>query len=211
MPVMSLILYVGSKRLSSWSLRPYLALAHANALFETRTIPLDSPTTKSEIAKVTPSGRVPVLHGPDGLVVWDSLAICEWVNEAYPAAQLWPADRIERARARAIAAEMHTGFAALRQEMPFNLCASVPTPALSSEALADTRRVQAIWREQLAASGGPFLFGAFTIADAMFAPVTTRFTTYNVALDRECQRYVDAIAALPACVAWKQDAQAELR
>lgn len=206
---MSLILYVGSKRLSSWSLRPYLALAHARAPFETRTILLDTPTTKSEIAKVSPSGRVPVLHGPGGLVIWDSLAICEWANEVYPEAQLWPADRAERALARSLAAEMHTGFVALRKEMPFALLASHPTPALTPAAVADVERVQNIWRAELASSGGPFLFGAFTIADAMFAPVTTRFTTYGVSLDAVCQRYVDAIAALPAFTAWKQGAQAE--
>ena len=198
-------LYVGSKRYSSWSLRPYLALAHAGIAFETHTILLDQPTTKADIARVTPAGRVPVLHDGD-LVIWDSLAICEYAHEL--AGNLWPADRAARARARAISAEMHAGFAALRRDMPMDLCAHVPGKGHTPEALADAERVMAIWREALAA-GGPFLFGAFTIADAMFAPVATRFRTYGVALDPACRAYVDAIAALPAMQAWQRDADAE--
>lgn len=199
-------LYVGSKRYSSWSLRPYLALAHAGIAFETETILLDRDDSKPNIAKVTPSGRVPVLH--DGsLVIWDSLAICEYAAELHPA--LWPADRAARARARAISAEMHSGFAALRRDMPMDVCASKPGRGHTGDALADARRVMAIWRDQLASSGGPFLFGAFTIADAMFAPVTTRFTTYGVELDAPCRGYVAAIAALPAMRAWRADAERE--
>lgn len=201
-----LTLYVGSKRLSSWSLRPYLALAHAGVSFETKTILLDQATTKADIAKVNPAGRVPVLHDGD-LVIWDSLAICEYVHEL--AGNLWPADRAARARARAISAEMHSGFAALRQAMPMDLCANKAGQGHTPEALADARRVMAIWREALAASGGPFLFGAFTIADAMFAPVTFRFRTYGVELDAPLRAYADAIAALPAMVAWQRDADAE--
>jgi glutathione S-transferase len=207
---MSLTLHVGSKRYSSWSLRPYLALAHAGASFETRTILFGQPTTRDDIAKVSPTGRVPVLHH-DGLVIWDSIAICEYANELFPEARLWPEDRARRARARAISAEMHAGFAALRQHMPMNLDASKPGQGHVPEALADARRVQAIWREALDASGGPFLFGAFTIADAMFAPVTTRFTTYGVPLDAPCRAYVDAIAALPAMQRWRADAEREPR
>ena len=207
---MSLILYVGSKRYSSWSLRPYLALAHAGASFETKTILFGQPTTREQIAAVSPTGRVPVLHH-DGLVIWDSLAICEHAHELYPAAGLWPEDRARRARARSIAAEMHAGFAALRQHMPMEVDGSRPGQGHTPEALADARRVQAIWREQLAASGGPFLFGSFTIADAMFAPVATRFQTYGVELDTACRAYVDAIAALPAMQAWRADAEREPR
>src|SRR5207237_212251 len=113
----------------------------------------------------------------------DSLAICEYLAELAPDAKLWPADRAARARARAISAEMHAGFAALRRDMPMDVCSDKPGVGHTAEALADARRVMEIWREQLAASGGPFLFGAFTIADAMYAPVTTRFTTYGVELD----------------------------
>ena len=199
-------LYVGSKRYSSWSLRPYLALAHAGAKFETHTILLDQPTTKAEIQQVNPAGRVPVLHDGD-LVIWDSLAICEYAHELF--GNSWPPDRAARARARAISAEMHSGFAALRRDMPMDLCAQKPGVGHTPDALADAHRVQTIWRETLAASRGPFLFGAFTIADAMFAPVTTRFRTYGVELDATCRAYVDAIAALPAMQAWQRDADAE--
>jgi glutathione S-transferase len=205
---MALTLYVGNKRRSSWSLRPYLALAHSGLAFETAMIALDRDTTRAEIKKVNPAGRLPVLHH-DGLVIWDSLAICEYANELAPAAQLWPADRAQRAKARAICAEMHSGFAALRQNMSMDLVADHRGEGHTPEALADAARVMDIWREALAASGGPLLFGRFTIADAMFAPVTTRFTTYGVDLDATCRAYVDAVAALPAMQAWRRDAQAE--
>jgi len=205
---MALTLYVGSKRYSSWSLRPYLALAHSGASFETKTILLDRPTTREEITKVNPAGKVPVLEH-DGLVIWDSLAICEYAHELVPQAKLWPEDRAQRARARAISAEMHSGFAPLRQHMPMDVGADKAGKGHVPEALADARRIQEIWREALAASGGPFLFGAFTIADAMFAPVTTRFTTYGVDLDATCRAYVEAVAALPAMRAWREDAERE--
>jgi glutathione S-transferase len=206
---MSMTLHVGSKGYSSWSLRAYLALAQTGADAEVRTIILDQPTSKAELLAVNPTGRVPVLHH-NGLVIWDSLAICEYLNELYPAALLWPADRSQRARARAVSAEMHSSFAALRNAMPMDLIA---TDRLGKghtlEALSDARRIHAVWRECLAESGGPFLFGAFTIADAMYAPVTTRFTTYGVELDAACRAYVDAVQALPSFVAWKRDAQRE--
>jgi glutathione S-transferase len=200
-------LYVGSKRYSSWSLRPYLALAHTGAPFECTTILLDRDTTKGEIEKVTPAGKVPVLHH-EGTVIWDSLAICEYVNELYPAAQLWPADRMARAKARSISAEMHSSFAALRKHMSMDIGGTRPTPT-DAAALEDARRVQAIWKEALAASGGPFLFGAFSIADAMFAPVTTRFVTYQVDIDQTCRAYVDAVAAFPPMATWIADAGKE--
>ena len=205
---MTLTLYVGSKRYSSWSLRPYLALAHTGLPSETRTILLDRDVTKAEILKVNPAGRLPVLYHDD-LAIWDSLAICEYINELAPEAQLWPADRARRARARAICAEMHSGFAALRSKMSMDICASKPGQGHTPEALADIRRIFEIWHDALGASGGPFLFGRFTIADAMFAPVTTRFTTYGVELDAPCRAYVDTIAALPAMQAWRRDAEAE--
>ncbi|HEU4726567.1 MAG TPA: glutathione S-transferase family protein [Kofleriaceae bacterium] len=205
---MTLTLYVGSKRYSSWSLRPYVALVHAGLAFECKTILLDRETSRAEIAKVSPARRVPVLHH-DGLVVWDSLAICEYIAELAPDAQLWPADRAQRARARSMCAEMHSGFQALREAMSMDVTASKPGQGHTPAALADAGRVMDIWREALAASGGPFLFGTQTIADAMFAPVTTRFTTYGVDLDKVCRGYVETIAALPAMVAWKRDAAAE--
>jgi glutathione S-transferase len=205
---MSLTLYVGSKRYSSWSLRPYLALAHTGAPFECKTILLDQEDTKANIAKVNPAGKVPVLHHDD-VIVWDSFAICEYVNELYLEAKLWPADRVQRARARSISAEMHAGFPALRREMAMDLGANREGQGHTPEALADARRVMTIWREALAASGGPFLFGAFTIADAMYAPVTTRFVTYGVDLDAPCRKYVDAVYALPGMKQWLADAARE--
>jgi len=205
---MTLTLYVGNKRYSSWSLRPYLALVHTGLAFECPVIRLRQPETSAEITKVNPAGRVPVLHH-EGEVIWESLAICEYLHELAPEAQLWPVDRAQRARARAISAEMHAGFAALRQNMPMDVCAELPGQGHVPEALADARRIQAVWREQLAASGGPFLFGRFTIADAMFAPVTTRFTTYGVPVDATCGAYVAAIAALPGMQAWCRDAAIE--
>jgi glutathione S-transferase len=207
---MTLTLYVGSKRLASWSLRPYLALAHAGAAFATETILLDRPETKAQIAAVNPARRVPVLHH-DGLVIGESLAICEYVAELYPAAGLWPDDRRARARARAVATEMHAGFAALRREMPMDIGAKKPHVGRTVESLADIDRVLEIWREQLAASGGPFLFGTFTIADAMFAPVTTRFVTYEIELDDICAAYVRAVGELPAMRQWHADADVEPR
>ena len=205
---MSLTLYVGSKRYSSWSLRPYLALAHTGATFDTKTILLDQDDTRANIAKVNPAGRVPVLHH-DNLIIWDSLAICEYANELYPDAKLWPSDRAARAKARSISCEMHSSFAPLRQNMPMDIGGNLPGQGHTPEALADARRVQAIWREALQASGGPFLFGAFSIADAMFAPVTTRFVTYGVDLDATCRAYVDAVHALPAMKQWVADAARE--
>ncbi len=205
---MALVLHVGSKRYSSWSLRPYLALAQTGVPFETKTIVLDTSTTREEIAKVAPSGRVPVLYDDD-LVIWDSLAICEYAAELAPEARLWPADRAQRARARSVSAEMHSGFAALRQHMPMDLGSSKEGEGHTPEVRADVRRIQAIWRELLVASGGPFLFGSFTIADAMFAPVTARFRTYGVELDAMLRGYVDAIAALPAMRQWQADADGE--
>jgi len=201
-----MILYVGTKDKSSWSLRPFLALAHANIPFETRTIALDRPDTKTQIAAVTPTGRVPVLHD-NGVVIWDSLAICEYAAELVPS--LWPAERAERARARAIACEMHSGFAAIRRDMPMALLDALPGVGHTVEALADAARLQQIWRDALATSGGPFLFGAFSIADAMFAPVTTRFTTYGVPLDASCADYVAAEQGHAAFQRWKAEAIAE--
>ncbi|HEY6173201.1 MAG TPA: glutathione S-transferase family protein [Kofleriaceae bacterium] len=205
---MSLTLYVGNKRYSSWSLRPYLALAHTGLAFETKTIMLDRPATKAEILVVNPAGRLPVLHH-DGVVIWDSIAICEYLNELAPEARLWPAEAARRAHARSVSAEMHSGFQALRNNMPMDVVADKAGQGHTPEALGDARRVFDIWREALALSGGPFLFGAFTIADAMFGPVTTRFTTYGVELDATCRAYVDAVAALPAMVAWRREAAAE--
>ncbi len=208
-------LFVGSKRYSSWSLRPYLALVHAGELFDTTTILLDTPTSKSEIAAINPAGLVPALH-VDGAVIWDSLAICEYVAERNPAAKLWPEDPLLRARARSISSEMHSGFVALRFSFPFDIVEtgiSSPTGQSTLQAFTELRRIEHIWREQLSANrtGGPFLFGSFTIADAMFAPVASRIRTYGLDVDATSRAYVDAIFALPGVQQWMRDAENEPR
>jgi glutathione S-transferase len=203
-----LVLFVGNKNYSSWSLRPYLALAHTGAPFRTETIPLDLPDSKAKLLAKNPAGKVPVLYVGD-FAIWDSLAICEYLAETYPAAKLWPADATARARARSISAEMHSSFPSLRAALPMNLRARKVGKGHTPEAMADAARIQHIWDAALSASGGPFLFGHFTVADAMFAPVTTRFTTYGVPLSAKLAAYVDAVAALPSFKQWLADAEKE--
>jgi glutathione S-transferase len=205
---MTTTLYVGSKRYSSWSLRPYLALAHAGVTFDCVTITLDVPGYKDAIKQVNAAGRVPVLYH-DELVVWDSLAICEYVAELVPQAKLWPEDRAARAVARSISAEMHSSFAALRRDMWMDLGVHKAGVTYGDDTKADVARITGLWRERLAISKGPFLFGGFTIADAMFAPVATRFVTYDVDLDAPCRAYVEAVHALPAMREWHADAARE--
>jgi glutathione S-transferase len=203
-----LTLYSGSKRYSSWSLRPYLALVHAGAEFDTKVIGFEQKDYKAQIGAVSPSSRVPVLYDGD-LAIFDSLAICEYVAELYPTAGLWPGERGTRARARSIAAEMHSGFAAMRSEMPMDLFADKRGAGRTDACLADIARIQDVWRTALAASGGPFLFGTFTNADAMYGPVTTRFKTYGVELEARNQAYVGAVLAVPAMKQWYADAANE--
>ena len=205
---MTLTLHVGNKRYSSWSLRGYLIVARSGAAFDTNVIFLDLDDTAARVAKVSPAGRVPVLVDGD-LAIWDTLAIAEYMNELRPDAQLWPADRARRARARSISAEMHSGFVELRTHMPMDLCSTKPGHGHTAGALADARRVQSIWSDALAASGGPFLFGHFTIADAMFAPVVTRFASYGVDVDATCRTYMETIEAMPELASWRADAANE--
>lgn len=201
-----MILYVGTKQKSSWSLRPYMALKQGQIEFESRTIFLDRADSKARIAAVSPTGRVPVLHDGD-LVIPDSLAICEYAAELAPS--LWPTHRADRARARAVACEMHSGFAALRTHMSMDILSEdLAGKGHVPEALADAARVMDIWRQCLS-HGGPFLFGEFSVADAMFAPVTTRFTTYGVDMDDVCRAYCARIQALPAFQQWKHEAITE--
>ena len=206
---MTLKLFVGDRTRSSWSLRPYLALVTTGAPFEVERIALDTSQTKARIAAVSPSGRVPALHDGE-LCVWDSLAICEYIAEKFPAAHLWPREAATRAVARSVAAEMHSGFTALRRDMSMHLFEQRHGMGHTVEALADAARVQEIWRTCLrTAVGGPFLFGGFSIADAMFAPVVTRFATYGVLLDAVCTDYALAVEALPAMQQWRADAALE--
>lgn len=203
------LLVIGNKNLSSWSLRPWLAMKVAGVDFDERVLLMDTPTFKAEVGKVSPTHKVPVLvHGD--VTVWESLAILEYVAETW-APSLWPADKAARAMARAVANEMHAGFVALRGACPMNLREDRRGSELPDAARADAERVLAIWRTCRArfGAGGPFLFGSFTIADAMYAPVTTRFTTYGVPRDDVGERYIAAVQALPAFVAWKRDAVAE--
>ena len=203
-------LVIGNKNYSSWSLRPWIYLKHHGLAFEEVRLPLDSDTFRNEIHRYSPTGRVPVLHDGD-LVVWDSLAILEYLADQHPETGGWPAERGARAHARAISAEMHSGFADMRNELPMNCRRRSETHVLSAQARRDVERVLAIWREtrHRHGAGGDFLFGAFGIADAMYAPVTCRFLSYGIALDETCRRYVEAVQALPAMRAWLADAMAE--
>lgn len=208
----SLTLVIGNRNYSSWSLRPWLAMKQAGVAFDEERILLDRPDTKQQILRRSPSGRVPCLI--DGaLAVWDSLAICEYVNERYAGGGLWPGDTALRARARAVAAEMHSGFAALRANMPMDIRGHYPERGAAANQLpgvsADIGRIQALWADCLAASGGPFLFGDFSIADAFFAPVVTRFRTYATALPTHLADYSEAVFALPAMQMWVAAARAE--
>ena len=203
-------LVLGNKAYSSWSLRPWLALKRTGVPFEEVVIPLRQPDTRAAILAHSPAGKVPVLrHGER--TIWDSLAIIEYLADAHPAARLWPQDPHARAVARAISAEMHAGFLPLRKALPMDLKARHPGLAFDAEVEADIARIQAIWRDARARFGadGPFLFGAFTAADAMYAPVVTRFDTYAVALDPVCRAYADAVLTLPEMREWTAAAQAE--
>jgi glutathione S-transferase len=204
-----LILHIGDKNISSWSLRPWLALRATGAPMREVEIQLDRPDTRESILRVSPSGRVPVLHDGD-VVVWESLAICEYLAERFPAAGLWPDDAAARAPARAVSCEMHSGFAALRGELSMDIRARIErTP--SAAALADIARITSIWREcrRRHGDGGEFLFGRFGIADCMFAPVATRFRTYGVGVDEVSQRWCDAIVSWPAMREWIAAAERE--
>jgi glutathione S-transferase len=205
-------LVIGNRNYSSWSLRPWLALRVADVAFEEVVIELDRPETKARILEHSPSGRVPCLI--DGaLRVWDSLAICETANERWAGGRLWPADADARAYARAVVAEMHSGFAALRTHLPMDIRSRHFERGAVAQArpdvAADIVRVQALWTECLAGSGGPFLFGDFSIADAFYAPVITRFATYGVALPARLSAWADTVQALPAMRDWTAAAHAE--
>jgi len=197
-------LIVASKRYSSWSLRPWLAMRVAGAPFEEQVIILRQPDTKAEIARYSPSGVVPVLRDGD-LTVWDSLAIIEYVAERFPEAGLWPADAGQRAVARSVSAEMHAGFQALRMACPMNLGMRFAARDRGEAVDAAVARVCAIWRglREKHATSGPFLFGAFTAADAMYAPVVCRLYGYSIPVDDVCRAYMDAVLALPAFQEWR--------
>lgn len=204
------IIYIANKNYSSWSLRAWLMLKHTGAAFEEVLIPLREATTRPTILRHSPSGKLPALQHGD-LVIWDSLAIGEYLAEIFPKVGLWPKDAKARAAARSVSAEMHSGFAALRGHLPMNMRSSFPNRGVTPEAQADINRITALWRDcrKRFGAGGDFLFGRFTLADAMYAPVVSRFRTYKVELDEESQRYADAIWALPALQEWSTAARNE--
>lgn len=204
-----LTLVIGNKNYSSWSLRPWLAMKQAGLDFAEIRIPLYVPTSREEIQHYSPTGKVPVLKDGD-ITVWESLAICDYIAERY-ASNLWPEDTAARAVARSVSAEMHAGFAKLRENMPMDCRARYPGLGMNPVVQADIDRITAIWQEcrERFGAGGDFLFGHFTIADAMYAPVVSRFVTYGVKLDAAAQAYADAIWALPAMHEWLTAASAE--
>jgi len=205
----NLTLVIGSKPFSSWSLRPWLALKQAALPFEEVVIALRQPDTALRIRALSPSGKVPLLrHG--SLQVWDSLAICEYVAELACAYPLWPEDSAARAVARAVSAEMHAGFSALRQHLPMAVGTSIADFVPPAAAAAAIARIESLWQEcrQRFGAGGDFMFGRWSLADAMYAPVIFRLQSYRIALQPASRAYVDAMLALPAMRQWAAESHA---
>ena len=206
-------LIIGNKNYSSWSLRGWLACKQSGLAFEEILVPMygeDWEEQRRQDGLAPSSGKVPILWDGE-VVVWDSLAIMEYLADKVGRDRFWPKEDDARAMARSMAAEMHSGYLALRKQCPMNVRRRVEDAKIDDDGRADVVRILTLWAEARArfGKGGPFLFGAFTLADAMFAPVTTRFTTYGVAADAACQAYVETIAALPAYQQWYADAVAE--
>lgn len=201
-------LHIANKRYSSWSQRPWLAMRVRGIEFEEVLHPFDVPNGNPEFLTFSPSGKVPVLDA-DGVVIWDSLAILEYLAEQFPDAALWPEAAPERARARAVSHEMHSGFAALRDECPFNLGRTPGAISLSERAIKDRDRIDTIWQDALEQSAGPFLFGEFSIADAMYAPIVARIRAYAITISTPSEAYCRTIESLPAWQEWIQGALQE--
>ncbi len=207
---MPLKLVIANKAYSSWSLRPWILLAHFKIPFEEIVIPLDQPDTRKKILKYAANGKCPSLH--DGEIsIWESVAIMEYVAEKYSDKPIWPKNKAARALARTLSAEMHAGFQALRQHCPTNFRRPVLKRELTAEVEADVARIEAAWAHARKTFGaaGPFLFGRFSAADAMFAPVVNRLHVYDVKVKKATRDYMDAVMALPAWKAWIKDAEAE--
>lgn len=207
---MALRLIIGNKNYSSWSFRPWIAMTVGGIAFEETVISLEAADFKTRVKALSPAGRVPVLIDGE-VLVWESLAILEYLADQFPAAGLWPADAAARAHARAIASEMHAGFQPLRRHLPMNMWRPVRPRPLDDGAAADVARIEAIWskcREQFGA-GGAFLFGQFGAADAMYAPVVSRLHTYAVEVGAAARAYMDAVMALPAWSEWREAARRE--
>lgn len=203
-------LYLGNKNYSSWSMRAWLAMKHTGAPFDEQVFHLGAPGIRDEIGRRSPSRRVPALHHGK-LVIWDSLAIVEYLHEQFPDCGLWPPDADARAVARAVSAEMHSGFFALRAKMPFNVRRVSPGKGRDDDVLADIERILAIWADCRARFGGEgeFLFGEVSMADYMYAPVVSRFNTYAVEMDEFSKDYAAAVWDLPAVREWRRAAKAE--
>ena len=204
----SATLTISSKNYSSWSLRGWLLTKFSGLAFTEEIIPTDDAAARAEILLLAPSMLVPCLNH-DGISVWDTMAIAEYLNEVCPEAGLFPKDRARRARCRSICGEMHSGFSALRSALPMNLKGHYPKFKVWSRAQADIERITTIWNECLAASGGPYLFGKLCAADLMYAPVVTRFMTYDVKLDAVCAAYCGRIVDLPEMREWTAAAKRE--
>ena len=207
---MALKLIIGNKNYSSWSFRPWIALKVAGIPFDEEVISLYVDGSREEILKRSPAGKVPILIDGD-VRVWESLAILEYVAEKFPDAALWPANPAARAHARASATEMHGGFVPLRSECGMNFWRPPGKRTLSADAQANVVRIQEIWTEARSrfGAGGPFLFGAFSVADAMYAPIVSRFTTYQIDVSAPVRAYMDAMTALPAWAEWRRAALRE--
>jgi len=206
---LALTLVIGNKNYSSWSFRPWIAMKVAGIAFDEVVISLDAADFKPRVSKISGTGKVPALDD-NGVHVWESLAILEYLAERFPAAKLWPADPAARAHARAISSEMHAGFLPLRRACPMNMWRPVKRRELGEDAQSNVRRIAAMWagcRERFG-DGGPFLFGPFGAADAMYAPVVARFHTYDVEVDKVTRAYMDAVIGLPA---WKEWTAAALK
>ena len=201
-------LSISSKNYSSWSLRGWLMAKFAKIAFEEVVVAPDDADARAEILLLSPSILVPCLTY-NGIRVWDTLAIGEFLNEVAPKAALLPKDQAMRAHCRSVCGEMHSGFVSLRQALPMNMKAEFSHFKIWSKAEGDIERIQAIWRECLDAYGGPYLFGKITMADAMYAPVVSRFRTYGVALDEPLKTYADRIWDLPEMKTWREAALAE--
>lgn len=203
-------LYIGNRNYSSWSLRSALLMRVAGIPCREVLIPLDTSETAAAIRKVSPGATVPVLHHGSN-VIWDTLAIAEYLADIFPEKRLWPADLRARSQARSISAEMHSAFAALRRELPMNLRKRFEDFEVPEAAAEDIRRINEIWRQcrKDFGAGGSFLFGDFTITDAFYAPVASRFRAYGLDLDKVTEDYVAAIHALPAFEKWLEEARLE--
>ncbi len=207
---MALTLVIGNKNYSSWSLRPWIALKVAGIPFEEVLIPLYEPGSAEQIAKYSPAGKVPVLRDGD-ITIWESLAILEYLAEKFPAAGLWPEDVRARSHARTVANEMHAGFAPLRRACTMNFWLPPKKRDFPPEVIANVQRIDALWADCRARFGqrGPFLFGAFGAADAMYAPVVARFFNYAIDVSASSRAYMEAMMALPAWKEWRAAALKE--